>query len=122
MVNALEQANVADLDSIVGKLGSDERALFDRIFRVSVAEGVLVPPKEMHPWITRLFGSVEATVKQKIVRVTNMVTMDGALFNELRSRRPIDMKENLALMEEIGNHEGDPFCRPETGTPADVFG
>lgn len=122
MVKALEQANVADLDNIVKQLAPEERSAFERIFRVSVAEGALVPPPEMHPWITRLFGSVEATLKQKIVRVTNMVTLDGALFNELRSRRPIDMKENLTLIEEIANHEGDPFCKPETGTPADVFG
>ncbi len=122
MVKALEQANVADLDGIVARLAPEEREVFERIFRVSVAEGALIPPPEMHAWIARLFGSVEATLKQKIVKVTNMVTLDGALFNELRSRRPIDMKENLTLKEEIENHEGDPFCKPETGTPADVFG
>lgn len=122
MVEALEQANVAELDTIVGKLSLEERHLFECIFRVSVAEGALMPPAEMHAWITRLFGSVEATLKQKIVKVTNMVTLEGALFNELRSRRPIDMKENLSLMEEIENHEGDPFCKPETGTPEDIFG
>lgn len=122
MTKALEQANVADLDDLLGRLGPEERAVFDRIFRVTVAEGALIPPPEMHPWITRLFGSVEATLKQKIVRVTNLVTLEGALFNELRSRRPIDMKDSLTLLEEIENHRGDPFCKPETGTPEDVFG
>ena len=122
MVEAVEQANVADLDCIVEGLVPEDREVFERVFRVSVAEGMLVPPPDMHPWITRLFGSVEATLKQKIVRVTNLVTLDGALFNELRSRRPIDMKENLTLKEEIENHLGDPFCQPETGTPEDAFG
>lgn len=122
MVKALERANVADLDTIVDCLSPEERAIFDRIFRVSVAQGGLVPPPEMHAWIARLFGSVEATLSQKIVRVTNNVTLEGALFNELRSRRPIDMRENLTLMEEINANRGDPFCNPETGTPEDVFG
>lgn len=122
MTGVLEQANVADLDEIVQGLLPEKQQLFDRIFRVSVARGQLIPPPEMHAWITKLFGSVEATTSQKIVRVTNLVTLDGALFNELRSRRPMDMKENLSLVEEIQNHEGDPFCKPETGTPEDVFG
>ncbi len=122
MTGLLEQANVADLDEIVQRLGPEEQEVFDRIFRVSVTEGELIPPADMHAWITRLFGSVEATLKQKIVKVTNLVTLEGALFNELRSRRPIDMKENFTLMEEIENHQGDPFCKPETGTPEDTFG
>ncbi|MDP2659777.1 MAG: hypothetical protein Q8R28_03515 [Dehalococcoidia bacterium] len=122
MTVVAEQANVADLDEIVQRLEPDHLAAFERIFRVSVAQGELIAPAEMHAWIARLFGSVDATRRQKIVRVTNLVTLEGALFNELRSRRPIDMKETLSLMEEIENHQGDPFCKPDTGTPADVFG
>lgn len=122
IMDVLKLANVADLDEVVAGLNREERAVFDRIFQVSISLGELIPPPEMHAWIARQFGSVEATLKQKIVRVTNLVTLEGALFNELRSRRPIDMKENLSLLEEIGNHEGDPFCKADTGTPADIFG
>src|SRR3972149_7067727 len=105
MTVVAKQANVADLDEIVLRLEPGDLAAFERIFSVSVAQGQLIAPVEMHAWITRLFGSVDATSRQKIVKVTNLVTLEGALFNELRSRRPIDMKESLSLMEEIENHQ-----------------
>jgi hypothetical protein len=122
MPEPAKQASILDLDEIVGGLDPQDRALFEGIFQVSVAEGRLVPPKSMHPWIRRHFGSVEATCRQKIIKVTNLVTLEGALFNELRSRRPRDVKEHLILLEEIESHRGDPFCQPETGTPEDTFG
>jgi len=60
--------------------------------------------------------------EQRIVRVTNRVTLEGALFNGLRASRPLDTGVSLDLEREIAATEGDPFCRPEKGTPADVFG
>lgn len=76
----------------------------------------------MHAWIEKLFGSVESVRAQRIVRVTNRVTYESALFNELRARRPMEAKGVDDARAEIAKTEGDPFCRPETGTPADAFG
>jgi hypothetical protein len=76
----------------------------------------------MRPWIEKSFGSVEAVTAQRIVKVTNRVTLEGTLFNELRASRPLDTGVSLDLDREIAATEGDPFCRPEEGTPADVFG
>jgi len=56
------------------------------------------------------------------VKVTNRVTLEGTLFNELRASRPLDTGVSVDLDREISATEGDPFCRPEEGTPADVFG
>ena len=103
-------------------LGPEDRALADRIFDVSATTGRLDPPEAMRPWIERSFGSVEAVREQQIVKVTNRVTLQGTLFNGLRASRPLDTGVGVDLEREIEATAGDPFCRPEEGTPADVFG
>ncbi len=115
-------ATITQLDEIVAELPFEERALFERIFHVSVTYGELVPPDEMHPWIERQFGSVEATRVQKIVRVTNNVTLDGVMFNYLRSNRPMWRSHDLDLEEELRQNLADPFSDPYRSTPADPFG
>jgi hypothetical protein len=84
--------------------------------------GRLDPPEAMRTWIEKSFGSVDAVTEQTIVRITNRVTLEGSLFNGLRASRPLDTGISLDLDREIAATEGDPFCRPEAGTPADVFG
>ena len=76
----------------------------------------------MHAWITRLFGSVDAVREQRIVRVTNNVTFEGALFNDLRAMRPMEVKGADQVRTTIAAAANDPFDRPLTGTPADTFG
>ncbi|MGH2499259.1 MAG: hypothetical protein ACRDF0_04090, partial [Candidatus Limnocylindria bacterium] len=100
----------------------EPRAAAARIFAVSGIVGRLDPPPEMAPWITGLFGSVDAVREQRIVRVTNLVTMEGALFNELRARRPIEVSGAEEAQRTVAEAAGDPFCHPETGTPRDSFG
>src|SRR5207244_3080849 len=80
------------------------------------------PPAQMRDWITKQFGSVDAVLAQEIVRVTNLVTLEGALFNDLRARRPVEVKGADEVRETIERSRNDPFCHPETGTPADTFG
>jgi hypothetical protein len=106
---------------IVG-LPIGDRTLAERILDVSATTGRLDPPETMRPWIEKSFSSVEAVTAQRIVKVTNRVTLEGTLFNELRASRPLDTGVSLDLDREIAATEGDPFCRPEEGTPADVFG
>lgn len=76
----------------------------------------------MVPWIERQFGSLEAVVKQRVVRITNRWTFEGTLFNPLRARRPMPAAQREGPRAEIASSRGDAFCQPETSTPADVFG
>ncbi|MGI8909332.1 MAG: hypothetical protein ACR2JR_02105 [Rubrobacteraceae bacterium] len=118
----MPEKQITGLPALISALPPDDRALAERIFDVSATTGRLDPPEEMRPWIEKSFGSVDAVTEQSIVRVTNRVTLEGALFNGLRASRPLDTGVSLDLEKEIEATEGDPFCRPEKGTPADVFG
>ena len=114
--------NIAYLDERVATMPTAARAIFDRIFHVSVTTGQIVPPESMESWIEKQFGSVDAVRTQRIVKVTNLITMEGSLFNELRARRPMEAKASSDLEETIMSNLGDPFCKPLEGTPADTFG
>lgn len=114
--------SIGDLVRLIGALPPRERELVERLFEVTETVGRLHPPAEMHGWIEKLFGSVEAVREQRIVRVTARHTLEGALFNELRARRPMEVKGADEVRKTIAESENDPFCRPATGTPADDFG
>lgn len=113
---------ITDLPALIAALPPDDRALARRVFGVSATTGRLDPPDAMRAWIEASFGSVDAVTAQRIVKVTNRITLEGTLFNGLRASRPLDTGVSLDLDREIAATEGDPFCRPEEGTPADVFG
>jgi galactose-1-phosphate uridylyltransferase len=116
------EKNIAILDQLIAALPRDDWARFYRIFRLSTTVGQLNPPETMRQWIEGYFGSVEAVRKQRIIKITNLVTMEGSLFNELRARRPMEAKANSNLEETIMSNLGDAFCKPLEGTPADTFG
>src|ERR687898_1243416 len=113
---------ITDLGALISDLSPEDRALANRIFDVSTTMGRLDPPEAMHAWIEKSFGSVDHVTAQRIVKVTNRITLEGTLFNELRASRPLDTGVSLDLDREIAATEGDPFCHPREGTPADVFG
>ncbi len=113
---------IGELENAIGELPAEVRAVATRILTVSTTIGTLDPPAEMHAWITELFGSVEAVRAQRIVRVTNNVTFEGALFNDLRAMRPMEVKGADEVRQTIEASRNDPFDHPETGTPADSFG
>ena len=79
-------------------------------------------PPSMHSWIEERFGSVESVSTQRVVKVTNLVTMEGALFNPLRGARPLDFGVEQDALAAIERTRGGPFCNPETLTPEDVLG
>ena len=114
--------NIAHLNELVADMPTTTRAIFDRIFHVSTTVGQLDPPETMRQWIEGYFGSVEVVKSQRIVKITNLVTMEGSLFNELRASRPMEAKASSDLEETIMSNLGDPFCKPLEGTPADSFG
>lgn len=116
------------LPGLIAALPEPERTLANRLFAVVAAEGTIVPPPEMYPWLERTFGSVDAALRQRIVRVTNRWTFEGATFNPLRNRRPssgaTEHHDELPpeLSARILTSEGDDFCDPDHKTPADTFG
>ena len=114
--------SIAELEERIAALPPEARAAAERILAVSTTTSRLDPPPEMREWITKQFGSVDSVTTQRIVRVTNLVMMEGALFNDLRARRPVEVKGGNEVRETIERARGDPFCHPETGTPADTFG
>ena len=132
-----DAATIDRLLARVAALSPVQRELAKRLFEIVETEGVIVPPPEMEPWLARTFGAVDATLRQRIIRVTNRWTFEGATFNPLRSRRPGSGTTQAAaqaaaqagppplppeLRERIQTTEGDDFCDPEHHTPADSFG
>jgi hypothetical protein len=107
------------LDALTG----EARARADRLFDVRLVTGHTAPPPELEPWLASTFGSVDAVRDQVIVKVTNRATLEATLFAPLRSRRPIDGPSAAHdVAAEIAATVGDPFCDPETGTPAERGG
>lgn len=85
--------------------------------------GCLDSPDAMHPWLEKTFGTLEGITCQKVVKVTNRVTFDGALFNEIRASRPIDSKVSMGVQAAVLDEQrNDPLDDPLRHTPADLFG
>ncbi len=115
--------NIVNLEVLVAALPRETRAIVRRIYQISTTVGHAVPPPEMYAWIERQFGSLGRVEEQRIVKVTNVVTFEGALFNELRASRPMEARTSSDLEARIvAGRAEDTFADPLTGTPADVFG
>jgi len=84
----IDSPRIDQLDAIVASLSPTDRALVHRIYQIDVSHGTLQPPAEMQPWLERTFGSVDSAMHQRLVRVMNRWTYDGASFNSLRASRP----------------------------------
>ena len=117
------RSSIALLPQLIADLPAEERALFGRIFHLDATVGEVLPPEEMKAWIAEHFGSVGAVRQQRVVKITNKVTLEGTLFNELRASRPLEAPpDNSDLEATLQAALGDPFCRPVEGTPSDIFG
>ncbi len=98
-----------------------ERA--DRLVSARVVHGRTEPPAELESWVVDTFGSVAAVRDQALVKVSNPATLESTIFAPLRARRPLDGDARpQRLADEISATDGDPFCHPHTGTPAEPFG
>ena len=124
MTSCPAQPQITELVTQVLALPEKDKTRFERIFRLGATTGRTAPPPAMEPWIETHFGSVDAVRQQRIVKITNLVTLEGALFNELRARRPIEAPSsgNAEIAEIIQKSMGGAFCTPEQSTPADTFG
>ena len=115
--------SIINLEEIVESLPVGEKALFRRIYAVTKAVGKLRIPSSMESWVRQQFGSVEAVSKQEIVKVTNMVTYEGSLFNRLRASRPMGTKDEKSTSVQLRDASSkDLFRYPEQNTPEDLFG
>src|SRR4029079_8211613 len=103
-----QELSIVQIEDAVASLSHDERQRFERIFSVSSTLGHLAPPDAMLPWIEKQFGSVDATTEQKIVTVTNNVTLEAVLFNWLRSSRPM-WRQEIDLDSELESGPPDPL-------------
>jgi len=108
---------IGRLPELAGALSPADRELFERLFRVSVSEGRLRAPEGMRGWLTERFGSAKAVERQTVVRVTNRWTLEEAIFNPLRSRRPRSPAGPAPRPA-----DDDPLSRPLELTPEDTFG
>jgi hypothetical protein len=113
---------ITDLSHLLESLSDESRERFQRIFHLSVTTGRLNPPPVMHPWIEDFFGSLEAVTTQQIIKLTNVVTWEGALFNGLRARRPLEPRDHDTVTQAIQSNGSGPFGSPLEGTPEDIFG
>ena len=114
---------ILDLPVRISRLSGEARARVDRLFEIVLIEGSTVPPTMLEPWLRDTFGSVEAVRHQRLARVTNLATLESAVFATLRSRRPVDSGQQPPdLASQIAATRGDPFCDPEHQTPEDTFG
>jgi hypothetical protein len=58
-VSQIGEQSITDLASLVANLPALDRARFERLFQLSVAEGQAVPPQAMEGWLAKQFGSVD---------------------------------------------------------------
>lgn len=128
----MHTASIAHLPALVSALPSDLRAIAERLLFVKCVTGHTLPPAAMEPWINDYFGDAAAVRTQTVIRVINRLTLDGALYNPLRARRPHDDERTAdaaadaeqRLEEAIAAYAGarDTFRDPLNGTTADPFG
>ena len=81
MTSVATDMTVMRLDEIVGDLPLEDRLAFEKVFHVSTTRGELVMPESMHSWVVERFGNIDLVRQQKIIKVTNLATLEGVLFN-----------------------------------------
>src|SRR4051812_26502259 len=116
---------IETLPDRIAALPAELRQAAERILYVDTATGYAEPPPQMEAWVAAHFGSVGAVRKQMIVKVTNRLTLESALFNPIRARRPSYGTGDAAGLEQVIARElaeHDIFHDPERTTTADVFG
>lgn len=135
-MTAATQESILNLAERAEALPVRERELFESLFRIDESYGRMRLPPGADKIINAFAApgqSADITrillEEQRIVRTRNTVTGEGALFNELRARRPgmkpeqlAESRQKLDAWIEDGRKNGCDFCTPESRTPEDMFG
>jgi hypothetical protein len=108
---------ITELPELVAALPASARARIERLYYIARVHGYCRVPASMHNQVLTRMGSLADIEKQTVLRVTNVHTWDGALFNPLRGKRPLQM----APVAEARNTP-DIFAEPLVTTATDVFG
>jgi hypothetical protein len=116
----LESPPITNLPERVAALSAEARARIERLFFIDRVTGVCDIPEPMTGWVRQQFGDIDAVRNQTIVRVVNRVTYEGALYNPLRGRRPLQMRPQSGA--QTAASEEDIFATPLTHTASDGFG
>jgi hypothetical protein len=114
-------SSIFSLADIVFSLPDERQARFGRIFHLTNTVGQVVPPQTMENWIAERFDVPEQVEEQYIIKVTNLVTLEGALFNELRTASTGRPRAPEGVESVIQADGQDPLCSPELLTSADTF-
>jgi hypothetical protein len=94
-----------------------------RLFQATLHLGAAIIPPPMAGWAQERFGDLEAVQRQQIVRVCNRYTLEEALYNPLRARRPLDRQAgDLEALIATRLADEDIFAAPLTHTTEDSFG
>ena len=110
---------ITDLPERIAALPPEARARMARLFHIDRVEGRCRIPDSMREWTRMQLGEIADVEQQQVVRVTNVVTWEGALYNPLRSKRPLHMR---AAGADPAAASDDIFAQPLRTTAEDVFG
>src|SRR5258706_13872049 len=110
---------IETIQARIANLPAQRRPLFAQLFDVDVTIGHALPPPEMEHWVIEQFGALEPVLEQTIVKIVNRLTLESALFNPLRARRPTqpgggDQALEHWIARELAEH--DIFRDPERDT------
>ena len=107
----------------LGNLSPEETEVLHNIYRITETRGRLKIPSKMESWVKDTFFSLENVRTQNFLKITNRVTGEGSIFNELRLMRPVVKDVNFGgYKEEIERSVSDHFSDPINKTPEDTFG
>ena len=130
-----DERTITKLEDYVEQLDPDTRKAFECLFRVSTDIGRLKIPESFRPKVLKYFKqgseSPEETYArveaQTIIKTFNRLSLEGALFNELRTNKPGSRNDDkIKLRKKINRalgqaKNGCDFGFPEMYT-SEVFG
>ena len=114
--------SIVDLADIVTGLSSADQRIFERIFSLDIVRGDLKLPPPMTPWVKTQFGSLDRVTSQKIVKISNLVTLESSVYNPLRALRPHNFSCKAENHTVKAGEEVDRFALPLDWTAEDPFG
>jgi hypothetical protein len=115
---AREKWRIGDLPRLASALREGDKQVLERIYDITESEGRIRLPPTMRPWLEERFGDIGEVELQRVIRVTNRVTLEEALFNPLRANRPVEVGSAYVAVE----FDEDMLRDPLVWTPEDEFG
>ncbi|MCL2706608.1 MAG: hypothetical protein FWE97_00310 [Dehalococcoidia bacterium] len=120
-MNALP-SSMDTIDKLLDRLPAADKTLFQRFYTLRIQRGQLRVPSHMHDWVQRQFGSLKIVSEQQIVRLSNKLSGEETIFNNIRHLRPSDTRENIRFSIDSIDMGTDNFANPKQTTPEDPFG